>query len=312
MTITTNKVPLCVEGWDEVLHEIGMPSETFLSTQEAEILLKSLEDLPILVVAGAEDTLVSLKSSQVMVSKLVNFIGPIPFDDGRGKEIATLISTTMKTNKTFYTDYNGTLFAIYNILNVLHVYLPTLIELERDADDEKEDGGVGSKWYISSSTLEDEEDGGVGSKGSVSSSIVEDEEFTDFTATEILLQFYVTSTEDQQELQNAVEVFENRNSMTPKESLRIPDSNIIDDIKSKLSAKKDNSFYQSRRDASSFKSFGKGNTNEKHGLNVFDWEMCTLGPIGENEEVVSFLGLRACFHSSDSLLRPRGHILYRF
>ncbi|KAF6144789.1 hypothetical protein GIB67_016863 [Kingdonia uniflora] len=34
-------------------------------------------------------------------------IGPIPVDDGRGKEIATLISTTMKTNKMFYTDYNG-------------------------------------------------------------------------------------------------------------------------------------------------------------------------------------------------------------
>ncbi|KAF6160103.1 hypothetical protein GIB67_018883 [Kingdonia uniflora] len=34
-------------------------------------------------------------------------VGPIPVDDGRGKEIATLISTTMKTNKTFYTDSNG-------------------------------------------------------------------------------------------------------------------------------------------------------------------------------------------------------------
>ncbi|KAF6167269.1 hypothetical protein GIB67_043130 [Kingdonia uniflora] len=67
------KVPLCVEGWDEALHEIGrLSSETFLSTQKAEILLKSLEDLPVLVVAGAEDALVSLKSSQVMASKLVN------------------------------------------------------------------------------------------------------------------------------------------------------------------------------------------------------------------------------------------------
>ncbi|KAF6140544.1 hypothetical protein GIB67_035571 [Kingdonia uniflora] len=34
-------------------------------------------------------------------------IGPIPVDDGRGKEIPTLISTTIKTNKTFYTYYNG-------------------------------------------------------------------------------------------------------------------------------------------------------------------------------------------------------------
>ncbi|OMO99297.1 hypothetical protein COLO4_13373 [Corchorus olitorius] len=34
-------------------------------------------------------------------------IGPIPVDDGIGKEIFTQITTTMKTNKTFYTDSNG-------------------------------------------------------------------------------------------------------------------------------------------------------------------------------------------------------------
>ncbi|XP_065866110.1 alpha-mannosidase At3g26720-like isoform X1 [Euphorbia lathyris] len=34
-------------------------------------------------------------------------IGPIPVDDGIGKEITTQISTTMMTNKTFYTDSNG-------------------------------------------------------------------------------------------------------------------------------------------------------------------------------------------------------------
>ncbi|KAJ7971782.1 Alpha-mannosidase [Quillaja saponaria] len=34
-------------------------------------------------------------------------IGPIPVDDGIGKEITTQITTTMKTNKTFYTDSNG-------------------------------------------------------------------------------------------------------------------------------------------------------------------------------------------------------------
>ncbi|KAF6135877.1 hypothetical protein GIB67_006769 [Kingdonia uniflora] len=67
------KVPLCIEGLDEALHEIGrFSSETFFSTQKAEILLKSLEVLAILVIAGAEDALVSLKSSQVMASKLLN------------------------------------------------------------------------------------------------------------------------------------------------------------------------------------------------------------------------------------------------
>ncbi|KAJ9189777.1 hypothetical protein P3X46_001031 [Hevea brasiliensis] len=34
-------------------------------------------------------------------------IGPIPVDDGIGKEITTQITTTMKTNNTFYTDSNG-------------------------------------------------------------------------------------------------------------------------------------------------------------------------------------------------------------
>lgn len=34
-------------------------------------------------------------------------IGPIPVDDGVGKEITTQITTAFKTNKTFYTDSNG-------------------------------------------------------------------------------------------------------------------------------------------------------------------------------------------------------------
>ncbi|KAF6155122.1 hypothetical protein GIB67_011853 [Kingdonia uniflora] len=39
---------------------------------KAEILLKSLKDLPVLVIAGAEDALVSLKSYRVMASERVN------------------------------------------------------------------------------------------------------------------------------------------------------------------------------------------------------------------------------------------------
>ncbi|KAJ6680331.1 ALPHA-MANNOSIDASE [Salix purpurea] len=34
-------------------------------------------------------------------------VGPIPVEDGIGKEVATQITTTMETNKTFYTDSNG-------------------------------------------------------------------------------------------------------------------------------------------------------------------------------------------------------------
>ncbi|KAM7471712.1 hypothetical protein LguiA_009895 [Lonicera macranthoides] len=67
------KAPLCVEGWDEALQEMGrLSSETVLSTQNANSLLKAVKDMPVLVVAGAEDALVPLKSVQSMASKLVN------------------------------------------------------------------------------------------------------------------------------------------------------------------------------------------------------------------------------------------------
>lgn len=67
------KAPLCVEGWDEALHEIGrLSSESILSQQNESLLVKAMEGLPLLVVAGAEDALVPLKSIQIMASKFVN------------------------------------------------------------------------------------------------------------------------------------------------------------------------------------------------------------------------------------------------
>ncbi|KAK2974350.1 hypothetical protein RJ640_021206 [Escallonia rubra] len=67
------KAPLCVEGWDEALHEIGRLSfQTVLSPQNAASLLEAVEDIPVLVIAGAEDALVPLKSVQAMASKLLN------------------------------------------------------------------------------------------------------------------------------------------------------------------------------------------------------------------------------------------------
>ncbi|KAL0865121.1 hypothetical protein Bca101_044239 [Brassica carinata] len=69
----TTDAPLHVEGWDEALHEIGrLSSETVLAPQNAALLLKAVENLPVLVIAGAEDALVPLKSSQAMASKLLN------------------------------------------------------------------------------------------------------------------------------------------------------------------------------------------------------------------------------------------------
>lgn len=70
-----NQAPLFVEGWDEALHEIGKLSYEFvLSPQHAAGLLEAVEDIPVLVIAGAEDALVSLKSTQSMASKLVNSV----------------------------------------------------------------------------------------------------------------------------------------------------------------------------------------------------------------------------------------------
>lgn len=47
---------------------------TVLSSKRAADLLRSVEDLPVLVVAGSEDALVSVKSAQAMASKLVNSV----------------------------------------------------------------------------------------------------------------------------------------------------------------------------------------------------------------------------------------------
>ncbi|XP_035845587.1 uncharacterized protein LOC110935643 [Helianthus annuus] len=67
------KAPLYVEGWDESLYEIGkLSSDTVLTEENASSLVKAVEDTPVMVIAGAEDALVSLKSVQTMASKFVN------------------------------------------------------------------------------------------------------------------------------------------------------------------------------------------------------------------------------------------------
>ncbi|KAI3463371.1 hypothetical protein Pfo_020034 [Paulownia fortunei] len=67
------KAPLHVEGWDEALHEIGKLSyEAVLPPQSAALMLKAVETLPVLVIAGSEDVLVPLKSVQTLASKLPN------------------------------------------------------------------------------------------------------------------------------------------------------------------------------------------------------------------------------------------------
>ena len=67
------KAPLYVEGWDEALQEIGKLShETVLPPQTAATMLTAVEMLPVLVISGAEDSLVPLTSVQTLASKLLN------------------------------------------------------------------------------------------------------------------------------------------------------------------------------------------------------------------------------------------------
>lgn len=51
----------------------------------------------------------------------VTKIGPIPTDDGTGKEVITRLTTNMVTNSTFYTDSNGRDFLKRVCSTILHL-----------------------------------------------------------------------------------------------------------------------------------------------------------------------------------------------
>ena len=48
--------------------------ETIISAKNVESLLQAVGDIPVLVTAGAGDSLVSLESCQAMASKLLNSV----------------------------------------------------------------------------------------------------------------------------------------------------------------------------------------------------------------------------------------------
>jgi hypothetical protein len=56
-------------------------------------------------------------------------VGPIPVDDGVGKEVITRMTTNMTTNKVFYTDSNGrdfikrVVFYFHNISQCISAYI---------------------------------------------------------------------------------------------------------------------------------------------------------------------------------------------
>ncbi|KAK6914960.1 Alpha/beta hydrolase fold-1 [Dillenia turbinata] len=62
-----------------------LSSETVLSPAPADLLLKAVEELPVLVIAGAEDKLVPLKSCQIMASTLrlvaISGCGHLPHEE---------------------------------------------------------------------------------------------------------------------------------------------------------------------------------------------------------------------------------------
>lgn len=67
------KAPLCIEGWDRALREVGkLSSRAVLSAQNAAELLRATKNLPVLIAAGAEDIIVPLKSAHALASKLPN------------------------------------------------------------------------------------------------------------------------------------------------------------------------------------------------------------------------------------------------
>ncbi len=64
--------PLHVEGWDKALAEVNRACMTsaVLSSASAAELIRSVANLPALIVSGVHDKLVPLKASQSLASQL--------------------------------------------------------------------------------------------------------------------------------------------------------------------------------------------------------------------------------------------------
>ncbi|KAK9113343.1 hypothetical protein Syun_020140 [Stephania yunnanensis] len=98
--------------------KVPQASGAYIFRPNGTFLIKSEEKVPLTILRGPlldelHQQINSWISQTIRVYKAkehveVEFtVGPIPVDDGIGKEVATQIITTMKTNKTFYTDSNG-------------------------------------------------------------------------------------------------------------------------------------------------------------------------------------------------------------
>ncbi|KAL4194818.1 hypothetical protein AMTRI_Chr05g70360 [Amborella trichopoda] len=113
------KAPLCIEGWDQAVGEIGrLSSANTLSPAQADLLLKAVDDIPVLVVMGAEDAHVPLKSAQVLASKLANSTlvaisgcGHLPHEECPKALLGALtpfVSTTLFSSHHHHNNHNLT------------------------------------------------------------------------------------------------------------------------------------------------------------------------------------------------------------
>jgi len=120
------KAPLRVEGWDKALAEVSKLSiGTMLSSNNVLALLKALQWLPVLIATGAEDILVSLRSSQALASKFsdsrlvaISGCGHLPHEECPKALLAAIVPFVSKlsmelssvhlaaiSNKAFFEDY---------------------------------------------------------------------------------------------------------------------------------------------------------------------------------------------------------------
>eukprot|EP00249_Psilotum_nudum_P017785 c26490_g1_i2 orf=663-2615(-) len=93
------RAPLRVEGWDKALVEVSKASTgvMFLSSSATE-LVKSLQDLPALIVAGVQDILVPLKSAKALAVQLphsrlvaIQSCGHLPHEESPEALLSALI-----------------------------------------------------------------------------------------------------------------------------------------------------------------------------------------------------------------------------
>ncbi|CDP17307.1 unnamed protein product [Coffea canephora] len=106
------------DGTKDVAPVVPQASGAYVFRPNSTFPIQSQEKIPITVLRGPlfDEVHQSVTSWIYQITRVykekqhaeVEFIvGPIPINDGLGKEVVTQLTTTIKNNKTFYTDSNG-------------------------------------------------------------------------------------------------------------------------------------------------------------------------------------------------------------